>query len=259
MSDYMDRRKKEKLNPIAAAVISVTGRPPFTPKTDPAAAADVYGGEWPWDVKKFNPACKIAITRAHYGWWVADNSVIPLRQQCNATGMAFGFYGFLLPTKIQKQIDLYCHQVEKAGGLGLLPPIADIELLRTKKPKKPPKDWKEMHPVGDEWAEQVKDYLDGQEAAFGRKSLIYASKETWDTLCEGGVPPSWTGDYWFWVSWVPYWAFVDSNKVLPRSRYPAGCTKVAMWQYWFNGRQIGLEPNDLNVVTPEYMAELGLA
>ena len=256
MSDYTDRRRKQKLNPVARVVQVSTGRPVFDAKTP--AAGDVYVDEWPWDVTQFNPAVRIAITRAHYGRWIKDDTVIPLRQQSDAAGIACGYYGFLLPNDTRAQIDLYLHQIAKAGGLQRLPPIADIELLREKKPKKPPKYWDEMHPVGKDWQDQVKTYLDGQQEGTGRRPIIYCSRESWATLCIDGVPPDWTGDYWFWVSWPPYWAFINANKTLPKSMWPAGCKKVAMWQYWFFGRQSGLEPNDLNLITPEFMEAMGL-
>ena len=256
MSDYMEQRRKRKLNPVAKVVQAVTGKSVFEAKMP--AAADVYGGEWPWDVVQFNPPVKIAITRAHYGPYVKDDSVIPLRAQSDAAGIACGYYGFLLPNNIQTQIDLYLHQIAKAGGLQKLPPICDIELLREKKPKKPPKDWEHNHPVGRQWASQVKAYLDGQQEGTGVQPMIYCSKETFATLCVNGTPPEWAEDYWFWVSWPPSWPYINLNKTLPRSMWPAGCKKVAMWQYWFFGRNCGFEPNDLNLITPEFMDHLGL-
>jgi GH25 family lysozyme M1 (1,4-beta-N-acetylmuramidase) len=260
MSDYTDKRKLQLLNQATAYVAhKITGKCPFTPLLP--AGADVAGSEWPWDIDDFRPAVRWVAGRASYGPHFSDNSIVPLVSQAIMLGIPKVFYHFILPNDIPDQIDNYLAQLTKVGGPRGIVPVCDIE----HDPKKPARlndrqlaEWKYNNPIGTPWARMVRQWLDTVEAECGRQAILYGRLGTFYQL--GDPAPAWLKGYDVWLAWYPYWWRINAFTAgPPQSVIPSWARRVVAWQYWPNGRTNGLEPNDLNWVNPEYLAELETA
>jgi lysozyme len=214
---------------------------------------DVYQGEFPIKWDKMNPKPYRAILQATKGQFWEDEKCATYIEECNARGIKYGLYHFLFPNNIEQQADNFIQRVIELGGLGHFPPVIDVEF----EPKKMKKGQVDNLPRGKAWGDQVKVCLDRLEAHFHEKPMIYTNRNFWNFTHDGkGNPPAWTNDYPLWIGWYPHRTSVDKNNVPRADRMPKGFDKFALWQYSESGRTDGYFANDLNVITPEYMAEL---
>ena len=214
---------------------------------------DVYQEEYPVDWPNMNPAPYRALLQCTKGQYHADIRCGDYIQECNAHGIKYGLYHYLLPNNIDEQATLYKLTVTALGGLGHFPPIVDVEY----KPPKQKHEHPDNFPRGRNWAIQVKAYLDAIENWCGQKPMIYTSRYFWEfTFDHTGSPPAWTDDYPLWVAWYPKKTTID-NTASPRdSRKPKGWTKWDLWQYSQSGRTDGYLANDYNHIAGDYKATL---
>jgi lysozyme len=213
---------------------------------------DVYQDEYPVKWEKMNPKPYRAILQCTKGQFHQDEKCATYIQECNALGIKYGLYHFLFPNNIDEQVENFIQRVMELGGLGHFPPVIDVEF----EPQKMKKGQVDNLPRGKPWSEQIKICLDALEAHFGEKPMIYTNKNYWNYTHSPSGPPAWTNDYPLWIGWYPDKKFVD-GKTAPRAdRMPKGWEKWALWQYSESGRTDKYLVNDLNIITPEYMAEL---
>ena len=133
-----------------------------------------------------------------------------------------------------------------------MPPVIDVEIVLPKAKKKG-----EKLINGETWASHIKVWLDLVEAGAGIRPIIYTSQLYWThTFDRMGQPPAWTNHYPLWVAWYPDAAFVDANPVPSPNLIPAGWKQWGLWQYSQTGIIDGHIAEDLNTISPEYMAEL---
>lgn len=181
---------------------------------------------------------------------VPDDSAPLVWADAKANGVKTGGFAYILQGKMDEQIQVFIDVCNTYGfyanGKWQLdfPPIADVEV------EADPQDYPDAI-RGAKWAEQIKQWLDAVEAAFGIRPWIYTAAPQWKWLLINGIAPVWAKDYKFWVKWYPLDGFVDSNVALPQSVLPMGITmdQVVLWQYKDNGRSNGYQYNDLNVPT----------
>lgn len=209
-------------------------------------------GVIPW--AEFNPKPYRAIFRASAkfkdGVRREDKRVVSHAAQCRALGIKIGLYHFLRPNNITEQAKLFLSVWNKVGGAEM-PPILDVEVIL---PKKQPGV---KFITTEEWAGQVKVWLDLVEAGTGIRPMIYTNQLYWtQTFNRKGKPPVWANKYPLWVAWYPHAEFVDANPVPAPALMPAGFSKWALWQYSQTGIVDGHMAEDLNTISPEYKAIL---
>lgn len=178
-----------------------------------------------------------------------------------------GGYGYMLQGKMDEQIDKFLSSAKKAGLLaggkwkGRIPPCADVEVEYQSPPKKNiPRNFVACY-KGTKWANEVKYWLDGVQQATSVRPWIYTAEPQWRWLLDDkGNPPYWTQEYYYWVKWYPYTAFIDANSAIPKKAYPKGVTvdRIVLWQYFPYGKP-QFDYNDINTVTPVGMAVLNNA
>lgn len=224
---------------------------PFQLKLPPVVNA--YDGEAPVNWAGMNPKPYRALLECTKGQYYRDRECANYIQQCNDLGIKYGLYHFLFPNNIDEQVEIYIQTVDALGGPGHFPPIVDVEYT----PPTLKKGKVDNLPRGRQWASQIKTWLDAVEAHYNQKPMIYTSANFWQyTFDSMDEPPAWTDHYPLWVAWYPNSANVDNRDAPREDRMPQGWTKFTLWQYSKSGRSNGHLLNDLNLITPEYQAEL---
>lgn len=214
---------------------------------------DVYQDEYPVKWAKMNPKPYRAILQCTKGQFHQDQKCATYIQECNDLGIKYGLYHFLFPNNVAQQAENFKQRATELGGLGHFPPVVDVEY----EPGKMKRGQVDNLPRGKAWADQVKECLDIIEAWCGEKPMIYTSKNFWNYTFDGsGHPPAWTNDYPLWVAWYPLKNSIDGRNAPRADRMPIGWDAWDLWQYSESGRTDGYLANDLNIITPEYMAEL---
>lgn len=104
---------------------------------------------------------------------------------------------------------------------------------------------------------QVEYMLKGIEDGLGAKPIIYWSRNTASYL---GVLPPWFNDYWHWVAWYPFGAYVDRNAWVPPTMVPIGLRldHVMGWQYATNWviQGVPYDGVDVNMISQAYLDSL---
>lgn len=161
-------------------------------------------------------------------------------------------YAYILQDKMDEQIKKFIDYCKQAGffkdGKWQMdyPPVCDVEV------EADPQDYPDAL-RGTKWADQIKQWLDAVEVAFGVRPIIYTAQEQWKWLCANGVAPSWTKDYQFWLKFYPFDDWVDKVKSFPPSALPNGVniSQVLWWQYRDDGREKGYQYSDMNTIVKQ--------
>ena len=151
---------------------------------------DVYEKEAPIDWAGMDPKPYRAILKASGkfsdGVRRQDHEVENYVAQCKDLGIRYGLYHFLRQGSISEQAQLFRDVWEKVGGADM-PPIVDVEIELPK-----PKKNKDKKLIGEDWAHQIKVWLDTVEDWAGQKPIIYTNQKYWiKTFDRFGNPPAW--------------------------------------------------------------------
>ncbi len=167
---------------------------------------------------------RFAIMKATEGKTWTDPSFHENWIGAKTAGLLRGAYCYFHPDQDPKsQADCFVSTVKAENDDGELPPILDLE---------------DAGKLGAaKIISQTKIWLDGVEAAFGRKPMIYSGISFLNTSFSvlGGGPPSWAKDYPFWLAWYPY-TYTDG--MIPSM--PRGWFNWTFWQYSEKGSVNGI-------------------
>ena len=187
----------------------------------------------------------LLITKLTQGDWMVDAFAGYHLDAASAAGSFTGVYHFLEQDDIASQIDHFLETCELAGvtkfGIWQLtvPPILDVEVTATVPPQ--------------EFAAQVKAWLDGVESRTGLRPWIYTSQNYWGYTGS----PTWVGQYKLWLAWYPF--DPDDLEAPPAQYIPKGWASAYLWQYTDEGHVacFPTEAVDLNKASETLLADLG--
>lgn len=210
-----------------------------------------------WSKVTFPAGTLGLITKATEGKGWLDPTFVPYFQAFgNLYPQYFrGAYHYFVPNDITPQIYNFTTHVLDAGWKDGDLAILDAEYIP------PPWVKGDTHVRGEQYAYQVKFFLDGIERELGVKPIIYWSRNVVLNMLDAkGNPPSWINDYWNWIAWYPFSAYIDANPWVPASRLPPGLRpeRVAGWQYATNWVIPGINYDgvDVNTASQEFIDSL---
>jgi GH25 family lysozyme M1 (1,4-beta-N-acetylmuramidase) len=240
------------MNFVSSLVRSAVGLPGYTLKPRPAFDFSHYETVPDWSRVKFPDGTCILITKATEGVGMVDPTFQKYFQEMGKLPYHRGAYHFFRPNNVAGQVELYCQMVVDAGW-------KPGDLLIFDEEYDPSQSTIKLSPV--ELGHQVWFWLREVERRLGQRPIIYWNRNFSSFMRDSaGAMPSWINDYYHWVGWYPFSAYVDRNAWVPASVMPYGVRpdRVVMWQYAVNWRLEGVPYDgvDVNTVSQAWLDTL---
>lgn len=157
--------------------------------------------------------------------------------QCKALGIPYGFYHFWQNVDPFKQASNFIAQVNAAGGFERIPPVLDLEVANL-----------------DDYAANIKVWLDVVEDVAGMRPILYSNKYHFDMIAVN----LWFKNYDAWTAAYPadpdLWSWCPPLYSEKRAR------REIIWQYGSTYRYPNYTANsvDTNIATSEWLNEIGV-
>ncbi len=202
-----------------------------------------------WDI--MDQRVKAVIVKATEGKNIVDEDVHAHCSNIAGRGYYRSLYHFFRENDVQKQIDIFLRTASEVGALNAhgwqfeIPPVLDVEEKAIKR--------------GEEFAYQIKVWLNFVESVCNVKPIIYTSQNFWNNyVCTTKLftttPPEWTANYPLWAAQYPTFPDLRNDP----GTLPLGWKEWIGWQYndAYKFEAIKYNGCDVNVIKQSYLDTL---